>query len=313
MTVLVVDTDPGLDDAHALAMACVPSADRPTYPIAAVCTVAGNVDIDTVTANTRWLLGAYGGAAAEIPVYRGAAGPIAGPYAYAADIHGSDGLGELPRWDVPDVPERATPAALALVEAARRRPGEVTLVALGPLTNVALAARLEPRLPELLGRVIVMGGSIHGRGNLTVNSEFNFGADPAAADLVLGAFPRLTLVSWEATLDHAFTPEEFAGFFSSAGAPADTLRRINENRFATDPLYAKRAAYVRADPLAMAVALDPGIVTHAERHRVYVGYGPGTLAHGVTAVDWRDLQDDRPAVEIVLGFDRERLPALLRV
>jgi purine nucleosidase len=311
--VLVIDTDPGLDDAHALAMALVPSPACPRFPVAAVCTVAGNVGIDTVTGNARWLLGAFGGTAAETPVHRGAAGPIAGPGAHAAEIHGADGLGGLTRWAVPDVPERDTPAALALIEAARRHPGEITIVALGPLTNIALALRLEPRLPELLDRVVVMGGAIHGRGNLTLNAEFNIGADPAAADLVFATFPRLTLVSWETTLAHAFSPAEFKGFFAGDGPAADVLRRIVENRFVTDPDYALRPAYVRADPLAMAVALDPAVVKRTEHHRVRVGYGPGGLDHGLTVVDWRDTETDRPPVEIVLEADRDRLLALLQL
>lgn len=310
---LVIDTDPGLDDAHALAMALTPSAARPRFPVAAVCTVKGNVGIDTVTANARWLLGAYGATATETPVHRGAAGPITGPGAHAADIHGTDGLGDLTRWVVPEVPESDTPAALALIETAHRHPGETLVVALGPLTNLALAVRLEPRLPELLDRVVVMGGAIHGRGNLTLNAEFNFGADPAAADLVLATFPRLTLVSWETTLAHAFTPTEFAGFFAGEGRTAGVLRRIVENRFVTDPGYAGRPVYLRADPLAMAVALDPSVVTRAEHHRVYVGYGPGGLDHGLTVVDWRDTRNDRPPVEIVLDVDRERLLTLMRL
>jgi purine nucleosidase len=311
LTVLVIDTDPGLDDAHALAMALTPSATRPHHPVAAVCTVAGNVGIDAVTANARWLLGAYG--AQEVPVHRGAAGPVAGPRAHAAEVHGSDGLGELARWSVPDVPEHGLPAALALIETARRHPGGTTLVALGPLTNVALAVRLEPRLPELLERVVVMGAAIHGRGNLTINAEFNIGSDPAAAELVFATFPRITLMSWETTLAYPFVPTEFKRFFAGESQAADVLMRLSESRFAMSPAFADRSAYVRADPLAMAVAVDPSVVTRAEHHRVYVGYGPGGLEHGLTAVDWRDRQSDRPPVEIVLEIDRDRALALLEV
>lgn len=313
LSVMVIDTDPGLDDSHALAMALTPSDVRPAVQISAVCTVAGNVPLDTVTENARWLLGAYGGPAIGVPVHRGAAGPLAGPCARAADIHGSDGLGELDRWEVPEVPERELPAALALVEAARRHPGQVTVVALGPLTNVALAFRLEPRLPDLLERTVVMGGAIHGRGNLTCNAEFNIGADPAAADLVFSSFPRLSLVSWETTLAHSFTRAELTGFFAGEGRIAATLRKITENRFATDPRYAARASFFRADPLAMAVALDPSIVTSAEHHRVQVGYGPGSLEHGLTVVDWQDNLTGRPALEIVLEVDQKRLLELLTV
>lgn len=313
MSVLVIDTDPGLDDAHALAMALVPAPRRPHVPVAAVCTVAGNVGIDTVTDNARWLLGAYGEDAATVPVYRGAAGPIAGPRSEAPDIHGADGLGELGRWSVTQTGEQGTPAALALIETAHRHPGETTLVALGPLTNVALALRLEPRLPQLLDRVVVMGGAIHGRGNLTISAEFNTGADPAAADLVFAHFPGLVLLSWETTLDHAFAPAEFTSFFDGPSRAAATLRRVVANRFVTDPSYAQRSAYVRADPLAMAVALDPTVVTQASEHRVYAEYAPGSARHGATAVDWRDTLRDRPPVTIVERLDRDRLLELLHI
>nr|WP_157167320.1 nucleoside hydrolase [Streptomyces typhae] len=313
MSVLVIDTDPGLDDAHALAMALTPSPKRPHVPVAAVCTVAGNVGIDTVTANARWLLGAYGDDAARTPVYRGAGGPLAGPRSEAPDIHGADGLGELGRWPVKQTGEQRTPAALALVETARRHPGRTTLVALGPLTNIALALRLEPELPQLLDRVVVMGGAVHGRGNLTISAEFNTGADPAAADLVLAGFPGLVLLSWETTLAHAFTPDEFTSFFEGTSRAAATLRRIVANRFVTNPSYARRDEYVRADPLAMAVALDPSVVTAAVEHRVYAEYAPGSARHGATAVDWRDTLRDRPAVTIVERLDRGRLLELLQV
>ena len=313
MRTLIIDTDPGLDDAHALAMALTPSPKRPAVRVGAVCTVAGNVGIDAVTANARWLLGAFGEEAARVPVYRGAAGPLAGERVAAADIHGADGLGEMARWPVTDVPENGLPAALALVEAVRRDPGGITLVALGPLTNIALALRLEPRLPQLLARTVVMGGAVYGMGNLTLNSEFNFGADPAAADLVLAHFPDITLLTWEATMDHGFAREDFDSFFTGDSPAATSLQRLVDNRFLTDPGYGKRSAYWRADPLAMAVALDPSVVTKAAQHRVYVGYGPGSTGHGATAVDWRDLRSDRPPVTIVQELDHPRLLDLLRV
>ncbi|WP_340558369.1 nucleoside hydrolase [Streptomyces sp. GSL17-111] len=313
MSALIIDTDPGLDDAHALAMALTPSPRRPIVPVSGICTVAGNVGIDTVTDNARWLLGAFGEEAARTPVYRGASGPLSGAVADAADIHGADGLGDVTRWPVADVAEEALPAAMALVLAVRRRPGEITLVSLGPLTNIALALRLEPRLPRLLHRIVVMGGAVRGHGNLTLNAEFNIGADPVAADLVFANFTDITLITWEATLKHSFTREEFESFFQGGSQAATALERLVDNRYLTDPGYAQRSAYFRADPLAMAVALDPSVVTDVARHRVYVGYGPGSLGHGLTAVDWRDSRSDRPATTIVEGLDHARLLELLRV
>ncbi|MCZ7415708.1 nucleoside hydrolase [Streptomyces sp. WMMC897] len=313
MSALIIDTDPGLDDAHALAMALTPSSKRPSVPVSAICTVAGNVGIDAVTGNARWLLGAFGDEASRPPVYRGAAGPLAGAVADAADVHGTDGLGDIPRWPVADIAEETLPAALALTDTARRRPGEITLVTLGPLTNIALALRLEPRLPRLLRRVVVMGGAVRGHGNLTLNAEFNIGADPVAADLVFANFPDVTLVTWEATINHPFAREEFDAFFRGESEAAVSLRRLVDNRYLTDPGYGRRSAYFRADPLAMAVALDPSVVTRVVHHRVYVGYGPGTLGHGLTAVDWRDTRSDRPAATIVEELDHDRLLELLRV
>lgn len=299
---LLVDTDPGLDDAHAIAMAVrdVPASDL------LVTTVAGNTGIEAVTENASWLLGNL---APDVPLHRGAAGPLLGRAERAEHIHGRDGLGGVPRRPDRRVPVREPHAANVIVEAARRHGPELRVVALGPLTNVALALALEPELPEMLGGVVAMGGTPAGRGNASVNAEFNVFADPEAAEAVLARIP-VTLVTWDLSLAHRFTAAEMAGFVASGSPAARLLGAIHEHRLAHDPGYASSADFGRADALAMAVALDPACVTRAVEHAVLVGTGDG-LARGVTAVDWGDHVPGRPKARIPLELDAAAVRRLL--
>ncbi|MFV0375246.1 nucleoside hydrolase [Microbacterium sp.] len=299
---MLIDTDPGLDDAHALAMALgrVPAADL------IVTTVAGNVGIDEVTKNARLLVGAI---SPDVPVHRGAAGPLVGPAVAAAHIHGDDGMAGFDWGDGPISPLSSTPAATAIVDAARRYGRDLTIVALGPLTNLALAIRLDPSVPERIGPMIAMGGSPAGYGNASINAEFNVYADPVASEIVYSAVRDLTLITWDLTLTERFTRAEVEAFWPGDSAAARTLRAIHDHRTATEPGYAAQDDFGRVDPLAMAIALDHRVVVTEQRHPVVVGYGGG-LDHGLTAVDWRDAHPDRPAVRLPMTIDRARATSL---
>lgn len=302
---LLIDTDPGLDDIHAIAMAIrrLPASDL------AVTTVAGNVGIDIVTTNARWLVGALG---PDIPVYAGARGPLLGPPVEAAHIHGDNGLAGAPR--VPDVQAPLQPghAATAIVELAHRWGSDLTIVALGPLTNLALALQLDPGIADLIGGVVAMGGSPAGFGNASINAEYNIYADPIAAEIVLARMPRVTLVTWDLCLETRFSADDLAAFWAGDDAASTVLRSVHTFRVAADPGFASSPDFGRADPLAMAVALDPSCVLRSVSHPVVVGHSGG-LDHGTTAVDWRDSLSSRPSVTIVQELDRPKILDLLTV
>jgi purine nucleosidase len=300
--VYLIDTDPGLDDAHALAMA----TRRLPHDELLVTTVAGNVGIDAVTTNAAWLLHEL---APSVPLHRGAAAPLVGAAVEAAHIHGNDGLAGFPR-SGDGVAVRDGAAAVVIAETARHNAGALHLIALGPLTNIALALGLEPRLPELVASVTIMGGSPAQYGNASLNAEYNIFADPAAAETVFARMRNVSLLTWDTTLANRFTRDELHSFWAGDSAEARLLRALGEHREASDPVYAASAEFGRADPLAMAVALSPECVTEVAFHRVHVVHDGG-LAHGVTVVDHRDASDDREPVRIVHGFDRRALLAAL--
>lgn len=301
---LVIDTDPGLDDAHALAIA----TELVNPEDLVITTVAGNLGIDTVTANACWLMSEF---APQVPVFRGAACPLVGKPVEAAHIHGNNGLGGYPRPDV-QIDVADTPAAVKIIELAHQHPGELEIVALGPLTNLALALGLEPGLPDLVSRLTIMGGSPAQHGNASLNAEFNIFVDPAAAETVFARMHGISVITWDLCLRYRFTRAEFDGFWSGDSRQAGVLRAISEHQAANDPAYTERDYFGRADPLAMAVALRPEIVSGATSHRIQVVHDGG-LAHGVTVVDERDATGDRSPSRIIDDFDRPALVETLTV
>jgi purine nucleosidase len=247
---------------------------------------------------------------ADTPLYPGCARPVD-----AGHFHGQDGLGES-GYPPSTRPVSDQHAVHALIRLANQHPGELTLVALGPLTNLALATRLDPALPHKVARLVVMGGAIHGRGNVTPAAEFNAYADPEAAAIVLEAWPGLDLISWEMTLAHAFKSEQVDALMAVDSPRGAFFRRITplalEN---TARAFGVRQLYA-PDGLAVAVALEPEIVRRSERHAVRVELC-GQHTRGQTVVDWDDRTSQASShgacdVNLVLELDRERLWELMR-
>jgi purine nucleosidase len=305
---LVIDTDPGIDDAHALLMAFA----HPDAQVEALTTVAGNVSLAQTTANACTILDVLG---ADVPVHPGCARPLVAAPVDAGHFHGQDGLGNS---GYPPSPRAVSGehAVHALIRLADRSPGELTLVTLGPLTNIALATRLDPDLPSKYARLVVMGGAIHGTGNVTSVAEFNAYADPEAAAIVFDAWPGLTLVSWETTLGHGFTAEQIDVLMAIDSPRAEFFQRITRHALEmTQRSLGVRALYA-PDELAVAVALEPGIVLKSERHCVCVELA-GQHTRGQTVVDWNDRTGQGSshalcAVHLALELDRERLWALMQ-
>lgn len=299
---LLIDTDPGVDDALAILMA------HAHADIAGLSIAAGNVGLLHTVRNALSLVDLLG---ASVPVFAGCATPLVRTASEdAAFVHGQDGFGDI---GFPEPVSRVADeaAALALLRLTRERPGELTLVALGPLTNLALALRLDPDLPNRVARLVVMGGAVTGHGNTgNVPAEFNIGFDPEAAHVVFEAFPVFDLVDWEATLRHTFDDAEFDGWLAAGDQRADFFGKIvgAARRYNAEH---DRAGVIAADALAMAVALDSSIVTRSETRAVAIELD-GRLTRGATVVDWA-ARLGRPAqANIVLEIDQARFVAMVR-
>lgn len=299
---LLIDTDPGVDDALAILMA------HAHADIAGLSIAAGNVGLSHTVRNARTLVDLLG---SDVPVFAGCATALVrAPEEDAAFVHGQDGFGDI-GFPEPAAPLSAEPAALALLRLTRERPGALTLVALGPLTNLALALRLDPTLPQRVARLVIMGGAVTGHGNTgKVPAEFNIGFDPEAAHVVFEAFPSFDLVDWEATLRHAFEDAEFDGWLAAGDRRADFFGRIVGAARGYNAKHDRRGV-IAADALAMAVALDPDIVIRSETRAVAVELD-GRLTRGATVVDWA-ARLGRPAqANIVLEVDQGRFAAMVR-
>jgi inosine-uridine nucleoside N-ribohydrolase len=252
-TPILFDTDPGIDDAMALAML----ARDPRAELLGISTVFGNADVDTTTANALDLCHRFG---IDVPVVRGAALPLRrAPRGYPEQIHGRDGLGDVaPR---PLHSRRAEPldAARFICEMARRHGGELVLVAVGPLTNLALALALDAELPSRVRRVVVMGGAfgtLGHAGNATALAEANVHCDPHAAAAVFGAAWPVTVVGLDVTHQVLMRPRYLDGLGNDGGAEGRYLRDIIRpyERF-----YRRRTGggIYAHDASAVACALDP--------------------------------------------------------
>jgi purine nucleosidase len=299
---LLIDTDPGVDDALALLIAF----SDPRHEVVGLSIAAGNVGLPHTVANALKLCEVAG---VDVPVHPGCPVPLVCEAADAAYVHGKDGFG-----DTNYVPAKRPPdpevAALSIVRLARKHEGRLLLVTIAPLTNIALALRLDPELPERIARLVVMGGAVNGRGNTSVSAEFNIGFDPEAAQIVFEAFPDFDLVDWEATLSHAIAHADIEKWLEADDPRARFYCDISRN---TRAWSADRRGdrWPAADALAMAVALDPGHIQESAKRAVGVER-TGALTRGATVVDWLQ-RGDRPArARIVQRYDQPHFEALVR-
>ena len=297
---VVIDTDPGVDDAWAILFL----AAQPDIEIVAVGAAHGNVPTAVAAANALRVLDVAG--LDHVPVAVGHPTPLQQPLQTSEFVHGDDGLGGNAG---PASPRRTSPetAAEQLVRLARQRPGELTLLALAPLTNIALALRMEPGLPRLLRHVVVMGGAFRVPGNVTAWAEANSAHDPEAAEEVLRAGFDLTMVPLDMT-EHAWADDIWLKRIADAATPAA--------RFASSVLDTYVALYRNArgttgcvlhDPLAAAIMADESLATY-EEYQVMVELAGHT--RGATLLDDRKfdipqggIPDQRPPVRIAATVD----------
>ncbi|HLX34520.1 MAG TPA: nucleoside hydrolase [Candidatus Limnocylindrales bacterium] len=332
---LILDCDTGVDDGLAILYACA----SPDLDLLAVTCVSGNVPARQVAINSRSILELAG--RSDVPVHLGAELPLRKGLRTAEDTHGQRGLGyaKLPS---PSRDLAAGDGAEAIVDLARSRPGEVVLVTVGPLTNLALALQREPELPRLLHGYGLMGGAYRVPGNMTPTTEFNIFVDPDAARAVFAAWaaatdpttpnpaPRPLAIGLDVTELKAFLPSDVARLASRAGCPpaeverlgaspasgpagtsspivdlvADSLRFYFEFHAEFDGFY---GAYIH-DPFALAATIDRSLVM-TKPVFVDVEAGEG-LAHGMTVADWRGVTHRPPNLDVAVDgrsadfFDR---------
>jgi purine nucleosidase/pyrimidine-specific ribonucleoside hydrolase len=250
----VIDTDPGIDDALALVYAWRSRA----MDVGAVTTVAGNVPVDVATTNVLRLAALVD---AHIPrVAAGAAKPLARALTTATHYHGEDGLGDVGGWPEVHTEPVGADAVDVLVAAAREDGRSLTVVALGPLTNVALAIQRDADAVRGVGRVVVMGGAVDVPGNVTPTAEFNVYVDPEATAIVLDAGLALDVVPLDATRQAVLDRARFEGAAARSRAPgASQLVRCTARGFRVDHARGTHGLVLH-DPLAVGAALDPTLV-----------------------------------------------------
>jgi purine nucleosidase len=299
----VIDTDTASDDAVALVLALT----EPSISVEAITVVAGNVPLDRAlqaALYTRELCGS------SVPVHAGAGEPVhdRGPVT-AENVHGQDGMGDVGLPLTGREPDEGD-AADVLVELAHRYPGELTLVTLGPLTNVALALRKDPSIARLYQRVVVMGGTGDHTGNTTPAAEFNIYVDPEAAAEVFASGMPLEMVGWDVSRDHAvLSPAELDALRATGplGAfCADIQAQLL--KFCQD--VTRIDGVDLPDPVTMAYAIDPRIGTRTRRAFVAVETA-GTHTRGMTVVDALGLTGNEPNTLVVDAADHDLFVGML--
>jgi inosine-uridine nucleoside N-ribohydrolase len=250
MKKMIIDTDCGIDDAIAILIALRSGCD-----VLGITTVSGNVHVNQVTENVLRLL--HFADRDDIEVFKGATVPLVEPNIFSAPIHGKNGLGDV---ELPEALRGASeiPAPYAIYKLARENPG-LTLVTLGPLTNIAMAINLYPELKKNISKIVAMGGAID-RGNVTRFAEFNFYADPEAVEFVLRSGIPIELTPWDAVIEVPLAESELEASFKKGSKLGDFIIAMEQVVFSfVEKYWGKKVVYL-ADPIAIASFVEPSIV-----------------------------------------------------
>lgn len=312
MKKVILDTDPGIDDAQAIAFALV----HPELEVLGLTTVFGNAFIDITTRNAVLLLEQFGHP--DLPVARGAGVPLEqAPFPPADFVHGADGLGNL---NLPD-PSRSpidASAAEFIVEQTRLDPGNISLIAVGPLTNIAQAVTLDPTLPSRVRELIVMGGTVDEPGNVTPLAEANFHNDPHAADQVFAHDWPVTVIGLDVTHQILLGDSDLSRLRDGGGEVGQFL--WDSSRFYVD-FYTRKGAATHASEPSCAMH-DAAAVVYAVRPDLFETVSgparvvPDGMAAGQFAMDRkgydyaRDNWRGRPACHAAMQVNPEAVRSL---
>ncbi|XP_071802193.1 uncharacterized protein [Asterias amurensis] len=305
---MIIDCDPGVDDAVAIMMAL----SQPSVNLLGLTCVGGNTPIDNVLRNALRVLRLC--ERTDVPVFRGSGSSLLhDSIKDAHHVHGSDGLGGVPDPDPPSLDlVQSEHAVHAMIRMTKEKPGQVTMVAIGPLTNLALAIRLDPGFTGRLKKLVIMGGNTEGSGSMTDAAEFNFFSDPEAAHIVLQDVKCPTIVvGWETCLKNGLSWEWYDKWSSSQSPKATFVNNITRSMADRMRNRSMRKLFLLCDPLAMAVAIDQGVVTESDNLPVFIEM-QGTVTRGqmVSVVKNTQGLELGPKIKIVKRCRIETLAAL---
>ena len=308
---VIIDTDPGVDDLAAILLALA----SPELQVEALTISYGNGSIEQCAANARRILEVAD--RGDIPVYHGAHGPLLRKpnEGWAAHIHGGDALGGAASLESSGSVAGDVVTQHAAVEIARRAleaPGEITLLALGRMTNVALALRLAPEIADALAEVVVMGGAVRVPGNVSPVATANIHEDPESAAILYDSGVRIAQVGLDVCDLCGFSDEQFGRLVE---CPAPAVRLLVSASEYTRSAYRRLGRLADGEAVryndvpAVAYAVDP---TLFETERLAVAVDTGSeLTRGQTVVDWYGMTGRAANVDVCLGVDAERLTEMV--
>ena len=311
MKKVIFDTDPGIDDAMALALIQA----SPTLDLIGMTTVFGNSDVETTTRNARYLAARFG---IEVPIFKGAGEPIVGDrHASPVHIHGHNGLGDTELAPHALAPLRDELAHQFIIRALRAHPGEITLIPVAPLTNLALALKAAPDIAGLAREVIIMGGAFGWgprRGNVSPVAEANIYNDPHAADMVMTASWPVTVVGLDVTSRCVLSNEAAASLAARAGDLGRFLHDISRDYAAIYRRFQGIDGCCLHDVAAVACAIDPTLFT-TERGPIRVATEGIALGQTILRPELQTFPpgpwDGLPSQNACRGVDAPAVTAML--
>jgi len=285
----IIDTDTASDDAVALLMAL----EWEDVEVEVVTIVSGNMPVEQGSINARYTIELCN---KSTHVYVGADKPLKKKREHAEWFHGPDGMGGM---NYPPPKEKAQDGSAidVLIEKFKEKPGEITLVTLGPLTNIAIAINKDPSIVSCIKNIVVMGGASCSVGNVTPAAEYNIWCDPEAADIVFNSgHPNITMVGWELCRGDAnLTEEEMEYVYSLKTSKGDFTIDCNKHALEANQNWLGDPGIGLPDPVAMSVALDDSVVVKQSRHNVKVVLdGP---SRGMTIVDQLHVGENEPNID----------------
>ncbi|KAL3870548.1 hypothetical protein ACJMK2_038601 [Sinanodonta woodiana] len=301
----VIDTDAGVDDAQAILMAL----SYPDVKVLAITTVSGNTLAAQAGLNISRILQLTN--RLEIPVFIGCSETLLGDVKEKDSYHGDDGFGDVPDLNSPTEENIQTEHGVqALIRMSKEHEGEITLICIGPLTNVAIATRMDPDFGKRLKACYIMGGNYKAVGNITTSAEFNFHYDAEAAYVFLNKlFCPITIVTWELCKDHSLEWDLYDRLRSVETEKAKFMRKIEKK--AVDFSHANHwPKFVPCDEIAMAAALNPDIIIQSVNVYATVEVN-GHFTRGQMVIDWRDFLNKKPNVALVMDIDDKKYVEML--